>query len=254
MRFSVFFFCVVLVGCGSNHSVPINVVTNPSGNWTGMLNSVSAQNSRTIDLFITQSGNSLSAQRVKLGITKALHLCDFNGTMSGTATSGQVTMSLLIPPNPPIPSENMALTGTLQGSTISGSYSETSGCINGDSGTFQLSPVTSVASSQWSGTWSDSFGASGPASANLVEDSSGSVTGTLTIVGTGGCSGLVSGAQNVTGTQTGLAVDLTTIVTVGLQLTVGGLVDASGKQITIGNPCGTVIQNGNYTITLTRPQ
>src|SRR5258708_30053810 len=32
MRFSVFFFCAALVGCGSNHSVPINVVTNPSGN------------------------------------------------------------------------------------------------------------------------------------------------------------------------------------------------------------------------------
>jgi hypothetical protein len=80
------------------------------------------------------------------------------------------------------------------------------------------------------------------------------LAGTLTVVGTGGGSGLVSGAQNVTGTQTGLAVDLTTIETGSLQLTIGGLVDASGKQITIRNPCGTVIHNGNYTITLTRPQ
>jgi hypothetical protein len=67
------------------------------------------------------------------------------------------------------------------------------------------------------------------------------------------CSGLPSGAQNVTGTQTGGFVDLTANVPGGFQLIIGGGVNANGNDLVIGGLCGGVIQHGDFMITLNRP-
>jgi hypothetical protein len=169
LRLSAFFFFAILVGCGgSRQSDPMNQ-NNLSGNWTGMLSSSNPSHSRAIDLFVTQNGNSLAGPRAQLGFSPG-PLCDSNGTMSGAASGNQVTMNVVVPPNPTRANLNqsLTLTGTVQAAVISGTYSETSGCLNGDSGTFQMSPVPSITSSQspgtvspgdlqWSGTWSDSY-------------------------------------------------------------------------------------------------
>jgi hypothetical protein len=160
-------------------------------------------------------------------------------------------MNVVIPPNPPIVSENVTLSGTFSGNTISGTYTDTSGCLNGDSGTFQMSPAPSITGSQWSGTWSGPFGSSGSAAANLAEDSSATVTGTLTLGG-GACDGFGTGPENVTGSLTGLWIVQMVANTPGGQWTTGGLADISGKKIALTHVCNDSLGRV-MSVTLTQP-
>jgi hypothetical protein len=213
-------------------------ITNPS-------------HSRTIDLFMTQNGSKLTGPRAYLGIPLGPNSCDFFGTMSGTANGSQVTMDVVIPANPPIVSENVILAGTFNDNTISGTYTD-SGCHNGESGTFQISPAPSITSSQWSGTWAGPHGSGGSAAANLVEDSSANVTGTLTLGG-GACDGFGTGPENVTGSLIGLWIDMIANAPGG-QWETGGHFDLVGKSVNLVHVCNSgPLPGGVMTVFFTRP-
>ena len=249
-----------LVGCGSDHSLPPGVV-NVAGNWTGKLQSTARPgDSGDVQVFATQVGTTLNGPRAAIS-TGGAGSCDVSGgTMTGTIDGGKLTMTVIIPPNPTLANLNqtVALTGQSDGNTISGTYNVTDGCTKGDAGTFQMSRAPSITSSRWTGNWTQIVNApyGGSAAANLAEDAAGKLTGTLTL-NNNICDDLSSDPLLVTGTMTGLLIDMQADTPTSKWKTLEGQsrVDISGKKLQIDHFC---VRPNNYLgdaiqIDLTRP-
>jgi hypothetical protein len=230
------FLCAALAACGSGSSP--GKLSDLSGNWTGVLTSDTAPNTETVDLFVTQSGSSLNGPRMFLNTgAQQLVLCDSAGTMNGTFAGGQAKVTLVVPVNPTLANLNQTVTleGTVSGNSVSGTYLATSGCLSGDKGSFQLSLASSIGSTQWTGTWNGPFGSGGSASASLSQDSNAVVGGTLTLAGSP-CDSIGADAQTVSGTMTGLSVQLgPPSLAAGRDF--GGILSADGRSLTLVHSC-----------------
>jgi hypothetical protein len=182
----------------------------------------------TADMFILQTGTTITSQRVLIGNS----VCATGGTMSGTVNGSNVNLTLT---ENDTPADTVNVTGTLSNSVLSGNYTTAGACTSGDKGTFSATLIPSIASNSWSGsTTSTSGGGTTSFTAQLQEDKSGNLTGTATFN---------SSVCLTTATLTGLQVgDQAGIDDNAGNFSAVGTINSTGKGIsgtyTTGSACG----------------
>lgn len=171
--------CALLTGCGggntSNITPPPVQNSNISGSWHATVTSNVFQQTSTADMFIVQNGTSLTSNRVLLDSTCST----LSASMSGTINGNSVTLVINEGNSPP---DTVTATGTLAGSTITGSYTTSGACTNGDQGTFSAQLIPSIQSSQWTGSTSSVNGTT-TFTANITENNQGDLGGSITFSG-----------------------------------------------------------------------
>jgi hypothetical protein len=237
-----------LMGCGggSSSGPPTNAQLN--GSWHATLISPTSGRNSDVELFILQNGSTLTANQVFMGTT-----CSSVGTMSGLVSRNSINMSITGNEG-----DTISFTGTASsGTSFSGSYTaKTSGqcSLNDEMGTFSATLIPSVQSASWTGTTESTQYAPGNTTftANLTEDTSGNITGTLTFTTSSGssasCPSLATGP--VTGYQAGNTMSLSDNQADGLGL--GGTMDNSAKNIS-GRYVISICAGDNGNVTMSRP-
>lgn len=243
---------LLFFGCGGAENPPRNPPGNPpgggsaaaqvQGNWFVELTSTAIAGSQgEINLFIRQTGGTLS--------TPGLHAYNYSGSwclqgggeMTGTVNGNNVALTIRIGTE-----LQLKLNGTLSNGSLSGTYTTVGSCGNGDAGNFiaQLSP--SVTSSVWAGT-ALFPGGSADFTANLTENSSGLITGSIAFTNSTCVTTL-----DVAGSHWGRLVTLTDRS--GMVMDMWGAVDANSTTISgyqlLGGDTGTC---GFDTYTMSRP-
>jgi hypothetical protein len=237
-----------LIGCGgSSSSSGPSVNAQLNGSWHVTLTSTTSGGSSTLDLFILQSGVTLSSTRVALGTT-----CSSVGTMTGSVTGDKVNITIIGNGG-----DTVNITGTASAdNAIAGSYaSKVSGCsLNDDVGTFSGMLIPTVQSASWTGSTQSTRYPPGNTTftAAFTEDASGNITGTLTFTGSSGsslsCSSFATGP--VTGIQTGNQMSLSDNQPDGLG--VFGTMDNAAKNIS-GLYGVSICSGDSGTVTMSRP-
>jgi len=127
-------------GGGSSSSTPSTPATNVAGNYAGTLTDNLA-GSGTATLDITQSGSTLGGTFSDVFSNASLNNA---GTIAGTINGSTIQITLTGPTG----SCPFAFTGTLSGTTISGSYASTTACTfpgssaTTDGGTITVTPAS----------------------------------------------------------------------------------------------------------------
>jgi hypothetical protein len=242
-RAAILMLCVFfLPSCGGDGGTK---TSNINGSWhitqTSSTNAPAA--AIPVDIFIVQNGTTLSADHL------FVLTCSNENSMSGSVSGNQVNM--VITGNQ---GDIYSITGTLSSSTsFTGNYtSKTSGCIEDDTGTFVATLIPSFQSPSWSGTitstqyppGSDTF------TANLTEDSSGAISGTLAFTGKY-CANALNSAVTVIGQQTGNQLSIVDTSANGISLL--GFADNSGKNVTGGRYGISLCAGDNGDVTMSRP-
>jgi hypothetical protein len=244
--------CVTfLLGCGGRSSSTGGGPTpnaQLNGSWHATLTSTPSGTSSPLEMFIIQTGATLSSDRVGIGLT-----CSSVGTMSGTVSGKKVNLTITGNNG-----DTVSISGTMSSdNSLSGSYTtKTSpGCgVNDDTGSLSATLIPSVQSASWTGSTQSTRYPPGNTmfTANLTEDSSGNITGVLTFTGSSGssasCPSLATGP--VTGLQTGDQMSLSDNQADGLVL--GGTIDGVAKNIS-GAYIISICAGDDGTLTMTRP-
>lgn len=145
---------IVLAGCGSGSSGDSGTNTrnsNIQGIWTGTTASNSGGSARNIELEFFQSGTDLTgpARSSKDGITQV-------GSITGPVNGTSINFSVKVPG-----SGSTALMGTVNGTTITGTYVNTPISGASESGTFTLSKSVGLVTENISGNYTGSGTSSG---------------------------------------------------------------------------------------------
>lgn len=222
---------ILSAGCGGG-------TAQVSGSWHAQVTS-SIFGNGPLDLFITQSGTTLSSPTVMIGFGNCAGIARMAGTINGNDVTLNVRWMADF-------SYVLTFTGTVSNSVMTGSYT-TSGapqCSNGDKGTFSATLLPSVASASWTGTTTSSIvGTMLKFAANLSENNLGNLSGSLTFAGSS-CVSIV----NVAGTQIGAQLNLTSD-TLGLH----GTISSDGKSVTGVYSLGAACSFDSGTFSMSRP-
>jgi hypothetical protein len=236
-----------LTACGGGNMT--NMTTPPpnaqmAGAWDIQSSSTIFTEVTSTDLFVTQSGSTLTSPNVNNVVD-----CGSGGTMSGTVKGNNVTMTLTSTAIFPAPPDTITLTGGFSSGTITGNYTTSGfnctriGGVN-DQGTFSAKLIPPIASTSWTGTTTSTSG--GPSlkfSANLTEDNAGNVSGSMTFTG----SACIS-TTNVTGPQMGNRITLTSDA-----LVLRSGISSDAKSITGLYNLGQACSFDSGTFSMTRP-
>ena len=159
---------------GSNSGLPTGGIVQ--GNWFATLTSRSIAGSQTtVDVFIVQRGNTLAAAgqvpggRVFFG---GSGLCAETGSMTGTVDGTMVTLTLQ---HDGLPDKVMVTGNMSNSSSLTGTYTTSGACANGDAGDFSALLYPAVKSGSWSGEVVSPNGDVAPFTAIMSVDSSYSI-------------------------------------------------------------------------------
>ena len=205
------------------------------GNWTATLSSAVLGES-AVDIFIKQTGKTLSSDRLYFGNTA----CSLTGTMSGTVDGITVRLTLQEDGIP----DKVMVASALSNGVLTGNYWTSGSCTNGDGGAFSARPIPAVTSSSWSGTTM-----SGSMNTNFIAtfneaSSTVDLTGSITFP-----SSPCLGTVDVTGLHVGSLIVVMDKVT----LRAAGSISTNGKTIQGDYETGDVCGNEIGTFTLSRP-
>jgi hypothetical protein len=237
-----------LTGCGGYGGDGTNVPPSSAdvnGSWSGTIEFHNIAFPTTVDMFIVQSGTTLSSGTgfVQFNFNFGAGCVGF-GPMTGSVSSNNINMS--IAGGSSIPGTTV-ITATSGQDAMSGTFTTSGGgCDNGDQGNFGAILIPSFASSQWSGNITPTSGAAVPLTGNLSEDATGRITGTVSLTGQAAPCNTIT----VTGTQTGR--QLIVMDSQGL-LDAGGEIDQSNKIIS-GGATGSCVPGGVGDFSMTRPE
>ena len=236
-----------LLGCGGNHSIG-GQTSNArlQGNWHLNLTSSLITGTFTVDIFILQTGTTVSSSRIALQPT-----CSSSGTMNGTVNDNKVNLAITGNSG-----DTVAINGIVSDNAFTGDYStKTSGCgVNDDMGSVSAVLIPSMQSASWTGTTASTQYTPGNTTftANLTEDNSANITAILTFTGSSGssssCPSFATGP--FTGSRTGNILFLSDNQADGLSL--GGTADDAAKNIT-GQYFVSICSGDNGTIMMSRP-
>jgi len=151
---------ISLAGCGGGGSGdgggtnPPPPAPNVTGNWQFYANSqVTAGSDFEVYGFVNNSGNTVTA-RVRTPFD-CFQISDII-SLSGTYSNGQITLT-----STPVSGQTITIEGQLTSSAVTGSYSISGGCADGDRGALTGFKVPSF-SGNWAGTFtSDLLGMPG---------------------------------------------------------------------------------------------
>lgn len=235
-------FLIAITSCsgggGGGNVPPFNA--NVNGSWSGDIEFHNLLLPTTLDMFIIQSGTTLTSKFVEFNFNFGGG-CVGSGSMTGSVNGDNLTMS--IAGNSSVPS--VTLTATSSVDTISGTFTTSGACDSSDQGNFTLGLIPSIASSQWAGNIT-AGAALIPLTANIKEDQAGNLTGTVSLSSTTASCSTIS----VTGNQFGRQAHI-----INLQQ---GLLDASGeiaadRKSISGGADGSCIPGGVGQFSMTRP-
>jgi len=233
----------LLVGCGGGNRQTSSPLGDAQlqGNWTATATSaVFTDEHLQVDLFIKQTGKTISANNLLFGGSSG-GLCANTGTMTGTVGGDTVTMTIHYEGS----SDTATVTGTLASSgVLTGVYTTTGSCTNGDRGNLSAQWVPAVTSSSWSGT-AVSGSVSTNFTANLNEDNNGKVLGTIAFSD--------SPCLSTVTLTDGLHVGSLMAVTDGVNLGAAGIVNTSAKHVDGSYQSGSACGNEMGDFTMSRP-
>ena len=163
----------VFSACGGGTSVPPAQNLNSSGNWQFSMTSSASGPPITIAANLTQTGTSVAG---------AAHLQGLNcfSPLTTIGLSGSLTGADLSLTSASVSGQVITLGGTISNKSLTGSYSISGGCANGDSGTVKGFHVPTI-----QGRWRVIFdvnGAHNGGIADLTQESSSS--GSFPVSGT----------------------------------------------------------------------
>jgi len=237
--------CLALLsGCGSNSASNLALT---QGNWSvTAVPSAGAAGTFYIGGNLTQTGNSLAGTLyvVNSGCFDPSTMVAFTGTVNGsnvTLTSPSVQSQVIT-----IAAKGTASGTTATSSTMTGTYTVTGGCDDGDSGSINATTVPSI-----NGTWNGPLpfsqgGANVTLALTLTQAATAStgsgVAGTFAIMGTGVF------AQS----SCSLSAAVSQAFIAGPYLVVNGSTDDGGEfsytQVLLNNPASPTSMTGGYSV------
>ena len=195
-------------------------------------------------MFVVQTGANINSRFVELNI---FSLCSPSASMMGTISGNNVEMTMILSS-----SNTTGITATVFGDTMNGSFTSSGSCDGGDTGNFSASLIPSLTSSQWSGSITQTPASPILVTANLNEDQTGILTGSVSLSGSG-LPAPCNSPINITGQIIGRFVSFGD--SQGL-LQEYGEVDSTGKNITdqpVSAPSGSCVPGSNGAFSITRP-
>ena len=165
------FLILLLVGCGATNNLALT-----QGNWSMTATSSGAVGTLYIGGNLTQIGSILAGSMLVIGsCIDPSHTFAFSGTVNGN----KVTLNTASASGEVI---TVTATGTI-GSALTGTYTVTGGCDDGDSGTITAAAVPSI-NATWSGPISGSGGSNVTLAIAFSQATTASADGTFPLTGT----------------------------------------------------------------------
>src|SRR6266853_765159 len=167
-------------GCGGSgggvNSTPFNPNPSANGSWTGGIAFHNSLFPTSVDMFIIQTGTSISSRFVMFN--GLVPVCSPIGSMTGEVNGTNVTMTIVLSST-----NTTTVTATLNSDTINGTFKTTGSCDPSDEGDISLEFIPSITSSKWSGSITPTTGPPIPLTANINEDQAGILTGSVSLPG-----------------------------------------------------------------------
>jgi hypothetical protein len=223
---------LALIGCGSSNNLNLT-----QGNWSVTATSTGGAGTYYIGGNLTQSGSTLSGSMYVISsCINSSQAIAFTGTVNGKT----VTLT-----SPSASGQVIAVTATGTAGALTGSYTVTGGCADGDKGTITASSVPSI-SANWSGPISGSGGPSVSIAIAFTQATAASSDGTFGLTGN---VTFTNSSCSLTGTINSSFIAGPYLVVNGQTNEVGGGTgDFTYTQVLLNNAATPTSMKGTYTV------